>query len=404
MPRRIRRAVCLVVLSLASFAAATAVEPLTLDDVLRLHFAGVSEDVILSEIIVTDSVFELSVDDILRLREAGVSDRLLKFLVDTGRDGGTAELSASDPADDAYAADEEAESSEWVNEIDSEGSTTSWFVSLNYATPSWYYDLYWWDYWYYDCHYAPYRYPAWGPYSWCYNSWYPGWYSYRQCWAPAYWGYRCDWYDSSWYAHGYGSHRDETFYYSHYDRGSGGRRHDLSDVKSKGGTTSPGLPLYADAGLKVKGVSKAPTRSASLTDRPDPKVRGGRLELPGRSAISPDRSGEPVKTPAPQVRTPAGGGKPVKVRTVHAPSEPPADSPGPKETPPKTPSGTKVREVQAPQTPPASPPRVDPPKRVEPAPKSPATSGGRPAPAPKATKPADPRGSSSSRPGKPQRS
>jgi hypothetical protein len=402
MPRRIRRAVCLVVLPLACVVAAAAVEPLALDDVLRLHFAGVSEDVILSEIIVTDSVFELSVDDILRLREAGISDRLLKFMIDTGREGGTAELSSSDLSDDARAEEEEEAPSEWVNEIDSEGPTTTWFVSLNYSTPSWYYDLYWWDYWYYDCHYYPYRYPAWGPYSWCYNSWSPGWYAYRSCWAPAYWGYRCSWYDREWWGRGSGWSRDATFYYAHYDRDSSGRRHVLSDVKTKGGTTTPGLPLYADAGLKVKGVSKSPTRNAAALDRPDEKVRGGRPEFPVRSVVTPDRSGDPVKAPVREVRAPASGGRPVKVRTVHAPTEPPADSPGPKE--PKTPGGSKVRETEAPPTPVPNPPRVDTPKRVEPAPKSPAESGGRPAPAPKTTKAADPRGSSSSRPVKPPRS
>jgi hypothetical protein len=398
-----------VVLSLVGVATTAAVEPLTLDDVLRLHFAGVSEDVILSEIIVTDSIFELSVDDILRLREAGISDRLVKFMIDTAQEGSGDDL-ASSSTDDSPAAGLDAEDGEWVNEIESEGPTTTWFVSLNYSTPSWYWDRFWWDYWYYDCHYYPYSYPAWGPYSWCHDAW-PGWYSYRRCWAPAYWGYRCSWYaDAGWWGVGGGWH-DASFYYAHYDRDFVGHRRALSDVKSKGGSTTPGLPLYADAGLKVNGATKHPVRTGWSGDRVDIKVPGERRDAPIKGVASPDRSGSPVK-PIREVRAPAGGGRPVKVRTVHAPTEPASDGSGPKdpteasedtrETPAKPP-GTKVREVEAPKSPATSPPRVDSPKRVEPAPKRPAESGGRPAPAPKSTKTADPRGSSSPRPSKPTR-
>ena len=161
-------------------ASSAASRALSVDDILRLHAAGVDEDVILSEIVVTDTLFDLGVEDILRLQEAGVSDRLLQFMVDTGR----GDTEVPDPgiaaADDEDALPEDAAQEAYVEEQDVAHPD---YVSLRWSYPVWWYDMYWYDYWYYDCHYDP-----WGV-SWVYpcGVWYPTWYWSSRCWAPAGW-------------------------------------------------------------------------------------------------------------------------------------------------------------------------------------------------------------------------
>jgi hypothetical protein len=417
----LRRALGLVLLLVPVVALAGPDRTLDLDDVLRLHYAGVSEDIILSEIIVTDSVFHLSVDDILRLKEAGVSERLIQFLVDTGRDDAS-EADVPLYADDA-AAGESTGDEEWVNEIEELEPTTTYQVSLSYSYPAWWYDCYWYDYWYWDFHYYPYS------CSWVFHlgAWYPGWYGYRTCWAPAYWGYRSWWYDRWDYPWWAGSRYCSPYdpYYSSYPdaRGYGTRRHELSRTKTKSGSGSTGLPLYADAGLKLPDGrlkirdARSPvdlrdkTRggrpiAADRPERPDGKtpVRAGqdpeRLAdgAGGRKPVVPDRGAlgapEPVRTPTPvrDVRSPASGGRPVRVRTLSDPSGEVAEPPSREDKPTRPP----VRSTPSPES--AEPPsRGDSPEAParpstpsvkpapEPAPKTPSVA---PSPPPRSVKPA----------------
>jgi hypothetical protein len=58
----------------------TALEPVTLDDVITLVHAGVGQEVIERQVVRTGSTFELGVEEILRLREAGADDALIAFL------------------------------------------------------------------------------------------------------------------------------------------------------------------------------------------------------------------------------------------------------------------------------------------------------------------------------------
>jgi hypothetical protein len=55
---------------------------LTLDDVLKLVHAGVSEDIIVARIKRFNKPFDLNSDEILELKKSGVSDTIVKFLLD----------------------------------------------------------------------------------------------------------------------------------------------------------------------------------------------------------------------------------------------------------------------------------------------------------------------------------
>lgn len=424
MTPRLRRAVGLLLLLIPTLVLADSDRPLSVDDVLRLHFAGVSEDIILSEIIVTESAFTLDVDDILRLQEAGISERLLQFLVDTGRDPDPAEAEeefTEEPTDGEVYADQDAESDTeiWANEIQQLEPTTTYRVSLNYSYPSWWYDTYWWDYWYYDFDYYPYQ----SSFVVDVGAWYPGWYGYRHCWSPPYWGYRAYWCAGagySWYGSVYYGYYEPYHYYSGYDSGyDDGYDHALSTTKTKGGSWS-GPPLYADAGLKVPDAGRLPIRDVKVRDRArDDRPKDGRLvvserpELPDRKdpgrrptkalttadlsdhrgkGRTVDRSGEvddkprkTVRTPVRDVRSPASGGRPVKVKTLTSPSGTEKEPPARVDPPPSKP--TRRVESTAPEPPRERPPGVKsppPPKRtptrdVKPAP--------RPSPRPKVSSP-----------------
>lgn len=404
----LRRTFGLALLLIPVVAFAGTHRALDLDDVLRLHFAGVSEDIIISEIVVTDSVFRLDVDDILRLQEAGVSERLLQFLVDTGRGEDAEDVAGEDPdaasADDTLYADDAWGDETWVNEIEELEPTTVYHVSLNYDYPAWWYDCYWYDYWYWDFNYYPYQ----CSYVVHLGAWYPGWYGYRSCWAPAYWGYRSWWYDrcgyGSWAGAGYWSSYD-PWYYAEY-RGSRGFREDrLSRTKTKVGSGSAGLPLIADAGLKLPDVGRLTIRDAAApsglrdktrdgrlvaSDRPakpdgkkpvrrptdtvkvpdGPDASGGRKPLvPDRGALSPPDP-SPVREPVRGVRAPASGGRPVKVKTLTDPSGTAVDPPSRDDSPPPT-RPTPVVETPAPKQDPdrgSSPPAKTPTRTVKPAP------------------------------------
>ena len=57
--------------------------PMGVADVKALARSGVSEDVIITQIQTTHTVFHLSASDIIDLRNAGVSDRIVNFMINT---------------------------------------------------------------------------------------------------------------------------------------------------------------------------------------------------------------------------------------------------------------------------------------------------------------------------------
>lgn len=55
--------------------------PMSIQDVIDLSNAGVSDDVILSQIKATQTVFELTTNDIIQLKKAGVSGRVISQMI-----------------------------------------------------------------------------------------------------------------------------------------------------------------------------------------------------------------------------------------------------------------------------------------------------------------------------------
>jgi len=60
-------------------------QPVTFDEILELVEAGVSDEVIISQIKATGAYFELTSEDILFLKDQGVSDAVIKAMIDTAR-------------------------------------------------------------------------------------------------------------------------------------------------------------------------------------------------------------------------------------------------------------------------------------------------------------------------------
>lgn len=59
-------------------------EPLSIDDVKEMTKAGIHDDVIISQIESTQSVYHLTPEEIIDLKQAGVSERVIDFMVQTG--------------------------------------------------------------------------------------------------------------------------------------------------------------------------------------------------------------------------------------------------------------------------------------------------------------------------------
>jgi hypothetical protein len=312
MRPRIPRAVGLLLIGvlflgfLGAGASDSAARALTVDDVLRLHYAGVGEDVILSEILVTDSVFDLDVDEILRLHEAGVSDRLVQFMIDTARTPAT-ESDVDANASAAETVEEEAGEGDSVQDDEDEDRVAyRTGVSLRWGYPLWWYDLYWWDYWYYDCAYYPWS-VSW---SWSCGAWYPVWHAPGHFRVSPAWGYRWSWWSS--YPHWNADWRwaCDRWYYPPDPEPRG-----LSDWKYKANGGTGGKALVA-AGLRTRDGARLPTHivqaKAPLTAERDAKRPGsGGIRKPDVRAggSAPDDLRRPIRP----VRKPADTeGRPIK--------------------------------------------------------------------------------------------
>jgi hypothetical protein len=306
---------------------------LTVDDVLRLHLAGVSEEIIISEIIVTETVFELSVEDLLRLQNAGFSDRLIQFMVDTGL-----------PAEDRASPDEGSatvDGGSWINVIEEDPEPeVTYSVSLDYRYPYWWYDHYWYDYWYYDCHYAPYH----SNWAFSIGVWYPGWYTWGGVYVWPACGYRdyCYGYGYPYYGYPYAAcHSYPTYYYPGHPSGG---YYALSTVKYKTNGGSQAIASRSrDLGLQMRDGRAVAGKTADL-DRPRSKTRvPTQLALAGATVDQPVRSGR-TKAPADaptldrKTRRPSGGAVVTDTR--------------------RTRSATPVRAVRSPAT------DAQPPKKV----------------------------------------
>jgi outer membrane lipoprotein SlyB len=58
-------------------------QPLSVADVESLAKAGITEDVIISQIASSHTIFHLSADDIIGLRDAGVTDKVVNYMINT---------------------------------------------------------------------------------------------------------------------------------------------------------------------------------------------------------------------------------------------------------------------------------------------------------------------------------
>jgi uncharacterized protein YcfJ len=75
-------------------------QPLGLADIKALAAAGISDDVIISQIRNSNTVYHLSTADIIDLKNSGVSERVIDYMINTPQtagEGGPSELSVSPP-------------------------------------------------------------------------------------------------------------------------------------------------------------------------------------------------------------------------------------------------------------------------------------------------------------------
>ena len=60
-------------------------EPLTINDIIKLSQSGISDETIIRYIQETKTIYNLSQSQINRLQEAGTSQRVINYMVDTGK-------------------------------------------------------------------------------------------------------------------------------------------------------------------------------------------------------------------------------------------------------------------------------------------------------------------------------
>jgi len=60
-------------------------QQLSLHDIEAMAENGINDDVIIDQINATHSVFYLSSEDIIHLKKAGVSEKVIDYMIDTGR-------------------------------------------------------------------------------------------------------------------------------------------------------------------------------------------------------------------------------------------------------------------------------------------------------------------------------
>src|SRR5215469_6450129 len=74
--------VSLLLLNLNCPAQESAPIPLSVEEVVKMHDAGFSDDVVITQIRKNGKGFHLNTDEMLDLKKAGLSDSVIRFLVD----------------------------------------------------------------------------------------------------------------------------------------------------------------------------------------------------------------------------------------------------------------------------------------------------------------------------------
>jgi len=259
--------------------AATAFGAMTVDDVIRLMEAGVSERVIIAQIEEDGTDFDLSTEDILELEEMGVGERIIEAMIRSG--SLSAEMEAAPSDEEVYVEEEVVDvvpSHLGYTRYDHPRSVVVRYVPWSvphvayvYADP-WYWDPWWWDsYFYVSYHWYP-RYAS---------RWYVSW-----SWAsPYYWhGYHYHhWYDyDHYYAHrSYDGHH--TYSYAADRRSSWKKKtvyRDAASTETAYRTTSANS--YRS---KARVAPTSTTRSAAVSST-RPKYRTSTTLTPRSDASS----------------------------------------------------------------------------------------------------------------------
>ena len=82
----------------------TMVQAMTIAEVTLLSQSGVGDEVVLSQIDASNQIFTLTVDDILELKKSGVSDRVITYMINTGKNDkevAPVEAAAQSPAQES---------------------------------------------------------------------------------------------------------------------------------------------------------------------------------------------------------------------------------------------------------------------------------------------------------------
>jgi hypothetical protein len=129
----------------SNVAASPSLQPqaaLSIADVEALAHAKVSDDVIISQIQNTRSVYHLAAADIINLRDTGVSDRVVNYMINTGGMSAPAAVQASAlpppaPSDTATASASPGNGYAWVaGEWQWNGATWVW-AGGQWVHPPW---------------------------------------------------------------------------------------------------------------------------------------------------------------------------------------------------------------------------------------------------------------------------
>jgi len=283
----------------------SAVQAITVDEVIDLSKSGADDSVILAQIQADSTVFHLTVQEILDLKDAGVSDPVITYMINTGKNAGVvAEVPQTEESQEPVV----EENTDYTTSGGVAVGVSPGGVSLSVG--------FGWGYYY----------PAWPGYSW---SWYcdpfywPAWPTYYAYWAPwpySYYAYSPYYYCRYGYSYGgycggyYGGYWGGYYpspYYAYYggrnvgNRGPVGGSYDRT-IKNP---SAPGAPerAYVRAQERVGQPRDAVHDLARLDTRPAVRSRAvagtpsqGRGATPDVNVIRSQPTRERVSQTRPQ--------------------------------------------------------------------------------------------------------
>jgi len=296
-------------------ALAAPAQALTVDDVIGLTRAKANDAIIMAKIEADGTVFHLTVQEILDLKKAGVSDDVITYMINTGKmDAEPEAMAPEDTTTDIQNVQPEQSGS---GDSSDQGYATDLDQSYrgNVSVSFGYYYPHWPGYWY-SYYYDPFWWPSLSFY-WSYWQPYPYYYAYYDPWY--YCNHYNSWYYDSWYYGGIHHHHRYDYAYNYpnhptrtvKDRNIGNRGPDPGTRVVKGRTGNS--PDVRSPGTRsVKPTTPSPGRVIK-TERGD-LASGGRVMPPQNrrpariDAQRPER--KQVRTqPAPTRRVPEARGR-----------------------------------------------------------------------------------------------